>query len=456
MYEKDIIIAPISALQGGSINMLRLSGEGAVECADAFFSRDLINAPGGRFYFGHLQNKNRIIDDVIVYIFRAPHSFTGEDVVEISCHGNFFITEEILNTFIDAGCRLAEPGEFSRRAFLNSKMDLLQAEAVADLIAAKNKSAVKNSLKQLHGGLSHSIQSIKEKLIHLASMVELDIDFSEEEIDIIPYDEIRKEIEVLTDDLKRLINTYQTGKNFTSSSEVLLLGKPNVGKSSLMNALINRERVIVSGQPGTTRDHIHEDILIHDHLVRLIDSAGIRRKAEAIEKAGVKRSVQLIEDAVLILLVVDLSQPADSDDSIVFEQLKKHHHKIRIIGNKKDLSVHPDMLSTLEKYFTGIPVIQVSAREKENIDVIHDTIGAYLRTHTEDHEHIITNARHHRLLKQCVTQLEQTREAVEQQLGPEFLSVDFRTAINYLAELTGDVTTDDILNHIFSNFCIGK
>ncbi len=456
MTDGDIIIAPSSAVQGGSVNLIRLSGKGSVSLVNSLFSKDIEKSDGGRFYFGQLRYKQTVIDDVIVYIFRAPHSFTGEEVVEISCHGNFFITESILNACLNLGCRLADPGEFSRRAFMNGKMDLLQAEAIADLIAAKNKNAVKHSLNQLHGGLSERINEIKNRILHLSALVELDIDFSEEEIDIIPFDEVRTQLDAIVEDLQKLLDTYSTGKRFTTAAQVLLFGKPNVGKSSLMNAIINRERVIVSGQPGTTRDHIHEDILIKDHLVRLTDSAGIRKQAGEIEQAGVERSIGLIDDAVLILLVVDISQPPDDSDLVVLQQLNNRWEKTLIVANKSDLTENPAMDSFLKQQFPEKQMIKISARKRENIDRLLEKIGAFLMARTEEQEHIITNVRQYNLIKQCAEQLKETRQALTYTTGPEFLAVDFRTAINFLGELTGEVTTDDILNHIFAHFCIGK
>ncbi|HHM02841.1 MAG TPA: tRNA uridine-5-carboxymethylaminomethyl(34) synthesis GTPase MnmE [Caldithrix abyssi] len=456
MDNSDIIIAPISATQGGSVNLIRLSGNGVIELVNDFFSREIISSEGGRFYYGQLNKKNETIDDVIVYVFRTPHSYTGEDVIEISCHGNFFITEEIISLFLDRGCRLAEPGEFSKRAFLNSKIDLIQAEAVADIIASRSRRAVKNSLKQLHGSLSVKINELKKELINLASLVELEIDFSEEDIEIIPYDKIVLQLQKVLDEVEKLIDSYESSKSVSDLVQVLLLGKPNVGKSSIMNTFINRERVIVSSTPGTTRDHIHEDIIIDDTFVRLIDSAGIRDKAESIEKEGVSRAKGLVGESDLVLFIFDGSRPLDEEDITIINLVKNFNPDLITVVNKTDIKLHKETISRIQDYFPDTPMVKISATRKTNIDILKKEIARKINTLSDQHTNIVTNIRHYNLLKKAREQTEHALKSTKAKTGPEFLSIDFRSLIDTLGAFTGAVTTDEILNNIFSKFCIGK
>ncbi len=456
MDNNDIIIAPISATQGGSVNLIRLSGEGVIPRVNEFFSRDILNSEGGRFYYGQLLYENNIIDDVIVYIFRAPHSYTGEDVVEISCHGNFFITEDILNLFLDNGCRLAEPGEFSKRAFLNSKMDLLQAEAVADIISSNSKRAVKKSINQLHGSLSAEIDRLKKKLIDMASLVELEIDFSEEEIEIIPYEKVLSSLKTVLSETEALLVSYETSKSISDKIQILLLGKPNVGKSSIMNSFINKNRVIVSSTPGTTRDHVHEDIIINDTFVRLVDSAGIREEAGEIEKEGVRKAEKLIQESDIILFIMDGSTDADEEDRRIVNRLNGLDKQLIIVLNKKDLGIKESMRKFVKEHFAGIPLSEISAKTKTNMDDLRREIVSKIGIFDDENLSIITNTRHYNLIKDLKEQLKNTIKSAEQMMGPEFLALDLRAAIDILGSLTGVVTTDEILNNIFSNFCIGK
>ncbi len=456
MDNNDIIIAPISATQGGSVNLIRLSGEGVISRVNGFFSRDILTSKGGRFYYGQLLNNGDVIDDVIVYVFRAPHSYTGEDVVEISCHGNFFITEEIINLFLDQGCRLAEPGEFSKRAFLNSKMDLIQAEAVADIISSNSKRAVKKSMSQLHGYLSGEIDKLKKQLIDMASLVELEIDFSEEEIEIIPYEKVSALLKKVLSETEALLASWETSKAISDKIQILLLGKPNVGKSSIMNSFINKNRVIVSSTPGTTRDHIHEDIILNDTFVRLVDSAGIREQAREIEKEGVRKSRNLVKESDIILFIMDGSREPDEEDKRIIELVQPLESKLILVLNKNDIGRNSKSYSYVKSRFSGIPVVDISAKKKTNMDILRREIIRKMSFFNDQNTSIITNVRHYKLLKDFKEQITTTIKSTEKMMGPEFLAIDLRAAIDILGSLTGVVTTDEILNNIFSSFCIGK
>ncbi len=438
--------------------MLRISGPEAIEKTDILFpEKDISKVNGGSFYFGHLSYDTKIIDQIVVFIYRAPKSYTGEDVVEISCHANVFIVEKILDIYQELGCRLAEPGEFSKRAFLNGKMDLTQTEAVASLIAAKSEAAVNNSMFQLEGALSDQIKSLKKDIIETASLIELDIDFSEEQLEVISAKEIENKIETISFQINKLIESYAYGKSMHKGIEVLITGKPNVGKSSLMNALLNKERVIVSDKPGTTRDIVHEDIMINNIMVRFIDSAGIHLTNDDIESEGVERARNYIEQADIVLLVIDASAEMSREDIDLFKTISlQFRNKIIVGANKIDLGMNKETLKFLENQ--TIEKSEISATKKIGIDKLKNLISIKIGFNKKDDQEaiIITNQRHFVQLKKTVTSLEKAKGAVKTGLTNEFIALDLRMAIDQLAEITGDITSEDILNNIFSSFCIGK
>ena len=302
MYEKDTIISPISSVSGGSVSLIRLSGTDSIRITNKFFPKsNLETYEGGRFLHGTIVSESsETIDSVIIYLFKAPKSYTGENTIEIGCHSNVFIIEDILQLFLRNECRLAKPGEFTQRAFLNGKMDLAQAEAVADIISSKTKRGVKNSLSVLEGKLSDKILQLKKKIIDIASLLELGLDFSEEGIELVSNDHFSSTLKTLILEIEALLETFSNSRQFQKGVEVLIAGKPNVGKSSLMNALLEKDRVIVSHIPGTTRDLIHEDIVVEETLVRLIDTAGIRFTEDHVEAAGVDKAKKLLNDSLML------------------------------------------------------------------------------------------------------------------------------------------------------------
>lgn len=459
MYTKDTIISTITPVTGGSISLLRISGEDAIEITNKYFiSYDLLKSTGGQFYFGQFtdQEKN-IIDEVIVYVFTKPKSYTGENVIEISCHSNVFIVEEIINLFLQSGCRIAEPGEFSKRAFLNGKMDLVQAEAVADIIASKSRASVKNALNLLEGRLSKKILQLKKNLIDIGSLLELELDFTEEDLEIISKDKYLATIQSAIEIVEKLLKTYNRGREFQKGIEILIAGKPNVGKSSLMNALLERDRVIVSHIPGTTRDLIHEDIILEDVLVRLIDTAGIRFTIDQIEAEGVTRARKLLQTANIILILIDTSQAVDDDDlEIINSLIEKKRDEIIIIGNKTDKKVNEET----QKYIKSLELqtVYISAKEEKNIDLLKQTLLNRIKVREREFSEdvILSNKRQFDILQRVKKILEKNSESFKNDEGFEFIAVDLRLAIDTLSEITGEISTDDILNNIFSNFCIGK
>jgi len=458
MYSKDTIVSTITPSVGGSVCLIRISGELAIQIAARYFSKDISKEQGGTFHFGKIRGTdNEIIDEVICYLFKKPKSYTAEDVVEISCHNNIFIADQIIELFIKEGCRLAEPGEYTKRAFLNGKMDLTQAEAVADIIASKSKQSLKNSIHILEGELSKKISRLKEGLIDIASLLELEIDFSEEDLDLISDERYIEVIENSLSQVGALLNSFKKGREYQKGVEVLITGKPNVGKSSLMNAMLGKNRVIVSHIPGTTRDLIHEDVIFEDVLVRLIDTAGLRLSDDEIEKEGVERAKELINSAEIILVLIDISEEIEKEDKQIIEEfLLDQKDKTILVTNKIDKEINP----LCEKYISELSFerIDISAKNSTNIDNLKRVIykRIQLQSRTDYEEIVISNRRQFEILKRIKGLLEDNKQSFIDKTGIEFIAADLRITIDALSEITGEITTDDILNNIFSNFCIGK
>ncbi|HGY54337.1 MAG TPA: tRNA uridine-5-carboxymethylaminomethyl(34) synthesis GTPase MnmE [Caldithrix abyssi] len=457
--DKDVIIAPITSTFGGSVSMIRISGEKAVEiCAPFFSPAEIRYSEGGRFYHGQITDEEKKpVDDVVLFVYRAPKSFTGEDVVEISCHANPIIIQDLLQLFQRNGCRMAQPGEFSKRAFLNGKMDLTQAEAIADLISAKSRFSIWNSLSMIEGSLSKKLKQIRSDLIDLAGLMELDLDFGEEDLEVISSDDVLKRVGDIIQKISQLINSYDLGKVLKRGIEVLITGRPNVGKSSLMNAFLGRDRVIVSQIPGTTRDVIHEDVMVEDVLIRFIDTAGIRMTEDVVESAGVEKAMTLFEEAAVILLVLDLSaEPSIEDKNLIKTLSSVYHRKVIVVGNKADLprETSTEQLMNVLKYES----IPVSAKTGQNIEQLKHLIRKKIYQGIQDapEDIIITNERQYKELVKAKDSLKRVYEAAGTNPGNEFLAVDIREAVNHIGEISGEITTDDILNNIFSRFCIGK
>jgi tRNA modification GTPase len=460
MYEEqeDTIISLISSASGGSIAMLRISGPSAFDTVKEHFrgttEREI---QGGRFFFGRIIGNGEILDEVVILFYKKPHSYTGEDVAEISCHANPFIIKDIITVFQEAGCRLAEPGEFTKRAFLNGKMDLIQAEAVADLIMSKSRAGVKNSLMQIEGRLSQHLNRIKKDIIDTASLLELDLDFSEEDLEIIEPEVLVSKFNEIIEAIDILVQSYQYGHVLSKGVEVLIAGKPNVGKSSLMNAFLMKDRVIVSERPGTTRDMIHEDIVIDNILIRFIDSAGIRLSRDLIEMEGVSRARKYMDHADILLLMIDISQPLAQEDLELLERIcGLYPQKMLVCGNKSDLGIHEENKRLLNESNLEAQIISIVRNEgierlkKQIVKKVHD-----MEQHLGD-DVMISNERQFSVLKKCRDALHTANTGLKDGLGYEFVAVDLRTAVTHIAEITGEITADDILSNIFSQFCIGK
>ncbi len=450
LLNKDTIIAPITSLNGGSVHVIRISGMNAIPLSNRFFSKDISKSPGNRFFFGQLVNEqNKHLDDVVVFLYKKPHSYTGEDVVEISCHGNILITEKIIELFIRQGCRLAEPGEFTKRAFLNGKIDLVQAESVAALIAAKSDQALQNALNQLDGKLSEELKELRKNIINSLSLLELNLDFAEEDIEVIDEKEILNILQKTEEKITVLLKSYQQGRLLQQGITVLITGKPNVGKSSLMNALLKKDRVMVSEIPGTTRDIVHDEIYFNNILIKFLDTAGIRTSGDKIEQEGVRRAKKLYKKADIILMVFDISNYFSKEDNYILKIAKKYEEKIIFIGNKYDLGIKK------ENRFDNNKWIYISAKKNINIQKIKDTIIKKIH-YNESNELFLNNERQYKKLKEIKETITKAKKVLKSHLGYEFVSMELRQIIDILSELTGEITNEDILNNIFSQFCIGK
>jgi tRNA modification GTPase len=400
-----------------------------------------------RIYLGFIRDGIELIDEVLISFFQKPHSFTGEDMVEISCHGSTYIQKSILELLIRKGCRLAEPGEFSMRSFLNGKMDLSQAEAISDLIASQSKAAHQLALHHLRGGFSNKIKDLREQLLHFAALLELELDFAEEDVEFANRSEVSNLLIALKTELSRLIDSFTMGNVFKNGIPVAIVGKPNVGKSTLLNTLLNEDRAIVSEIPGTTRDTIEDCINIHGFIFRFIDTAGIRNTLDEVEMLGIERTYKAIEQAMFILYLIDKEEEAIDEMIELSEKYKEK--KILFLVNKSDLLKHIPISS-------GRDILCISAKKKINISLITNELQEYASELYTTGETLVSNTRHYEALLRARESLLQAEHAFEKQLSTEFIMVDIRQVLYYLGTIVGEITNDEILRSIFSRFCIGK
>lgn len=443
----------------GALSVIRLSGPEAYDIAQELFSKTLEGqAPCVKY--GVLRHKGEDLDEVVLTVFRGPASFSGEDTVEISCHGSPYIQERILGAMLDCGARMAEPGEFSMRAFLNGKMDLSQAEAVADLIAAQGKAAHKLAMHQMRGGFSKEIDTLRERLIHFASMIELELDFAEEDVEFADRKDLKQLVDEIRSMLRRLVDSFETGNVLKNGVPVAITGAPNQGKSTLLNALLNENRAIVSEIAGTTRDVIEDEVTIGGVRFRFIDTAGIRETADTIETMGIERALEKARQASVVLYLVDaLDSKRETIRGVVDqfrEQIGDPEKMLLVIANKIDKA--NGQLEALKEKFESVPnVIFLSALTKENLGELEKCLLESVNTGAiESGEVVVTNARHHHALKQALAALNDVRRGLDENITGDFLATDIRKGLHHLGEITGKITTDDLLGNIFSKFCIGK
>lgn len=450
-------IAAISTPKGeGGIGIIRISGDKSFEILSKIFNTKNPNKDLGfyKFNYGFIHDKGKIIDEVMIVRMKAPKTYTCEDVVEINCHGGYFVTEKVLELVLKNGARHAEKGEFTKRAFMNGRIDLSQAEAVMDLIHGKTEKSISLSLDQLRGDLKNKINNFKKSLLDVTAHVNVVLDYPEEGIDDPLPENLRKNLEKVYEEANLLIESYGKGKKIKEGIKTVIVGKPNVGKSTLLNSLLREERAIVTHIPGTTRDIIEEIINIKGIPLVLTDTAGIRKTDDIVENIGVEKSKQLIEKADLILLVLDASEKLEKEDMEVIEKIKENNKKTIVLLNKIDLERKLDLSSyNLEN------IVEISAKDNIGIEEMEDKIYSYIVE--EDVENtseklIITNIRHKTALEKTKEAVKNIFETIDTGMPMDLISVDLKEALDSLSEITGEISSEDILEHIFGNFCVGK
>lgn len=456
LSEREDTIIALATPQGvGAIAVIRISGKDAIRvCNEVFFGKNLEEQPSHTIHLGTIRNGEKIIDEVLVSLFKGPRSFTKENVVEISTHGSSYIVNQVLKLFVRNGIRLAKPGEFTQRAFLNGQFDLAQAEAVADLIHSDSESSHQAALNQMRGGFSSEIQELRNKLIHFASMIELELDFSEEDVEFVSREGLRQLVERILRLVEELILSFDLGNVIKNGVPTVIAGKPNAGKSTLLNALLNEEKAIVSDIAGTTRDFIEDELSLGGVIFRFIDTAGLRETTDTIEAIGVSRTQEKMRTASLILYLFDLS---DTDLVEVHRDLNKLENlgvPYLKVGNKLDTAKGNIVKELQEKY---PDMLFISAGNKENLELLKVRILELVNLDKfRTGNTIVTNVRHYDSLTKTRESLLEVLGGLDQLVTNDFLAMDIRRALHYLGEITGEVTTDDLLANIFSKFCIGK
>ena len=452
------IAAIATPIGEGGIAVIRASGLGVIEkVGSCFRGKELTDVKSHTVHFGKIvQNNGRVVDEVLVTVLRTPKSYTGEDTVEVSCHGGVLVTQAVLETILATGIRAARPGEFTQRAFLNGKLDLEQAEAVADLIHAKSIKAVDAAHQQLEGKLGEHIKSFRQQIIDATAMVELELDFIEEDVEFANKDQLRKLLTDLDHEIGKLLDTYETGRLVRDGVKTVFIGRPNAGKSTLLNTLIGTERAIVTDIAGTTRDTIDADWSYEGLLFKLIDTAGLRETKDAIEAEGVKRSQKAFEQADLIVYLKDLTKPMEPKEreGIAGFQKRAGTTPFLLIGTKMDLN--PDQLEEKDERLNFD--LKISALKEENIDTLKKLMKqrALENKDYDTSSLLVTSSRHRDALQKARENIRRAVTALDQGMTGDFLSIDLRSALKELGEITGDITNEDVLDSIFSRFCIGK
>ncbi len=449
----DDTIAAIATPPGiGAIGVLRLSGGQSFEIIQKLFpSKNLKDQPANTLHVGFLKEGENVLDEVVISLFKKPASYTGEDVIEISCHGSAYVQQQVLDALIRNGARLAKAGEFTQRAFLNNKLDLAQAEAVGDLIASNTKASQNAALKNMRGGFSKVLKGLREELIKFSSLIELELDFSEEDVEFADRHQFSLLIEKISKTVNELLTSFKLGNVIKNGVSVAIVGKPNSGKSTLLNTLLNENRAIVSEIAGTTRDTIEETININGILFRLIDTAGIREHSQdIIENMGVIKSKEKIKQADIVLYLFDVNEMDADELKETVEEIRKQNPNVIIAANKADLFNKEWHKKLADEIF-------ISAQEQTGIEELKNTLFAMAGGEGINNENIVvTNARHYAALAEVSKSLKEIRAGIESHISGDFLSIDINRCLHYLGEITGEVTNEDRLDYIFSKFCIGK
>ena len=465
-YTDDTIVALATATGVGAISVIRLSGKEAIELADKVFKtlngKPLSEAPSHTVHLGTIKSENQVIDECLATIFKGKKSYTGEPVVEFSCHGSAYITQEVIKLCLANGARLAEAGEFTKRAFLNGKLALNQAEAVADLIASDSKASHQVALQQMRGGFTSEIEDLRQELLNFASLIELELDFSEEDVEFADRSQFEQLLKRIKTTLQTLIQSFSAGNAIKNGIPVAIVGKPNAGKSTLLNTLLNEERAIVSDIAGTTRDTIEETLHIDGFTFRFIDTAGIRDTKDQIEAIGVEKAKEKIKKAQLILYLYN--EKENTTDEVIHFVTENYHKEAKFIllHNKiEDLQegIPPfdnEILASIpEEYIFS--QLRISAKENINIDELKKILSLYVKNLSPSAGNtIITNIRHYEALNNALQAIEKVEEGMQIHLSGDLLAIDIRETLYHLGSITGAVSNDELLGNIFSRFCIGK
>jgi len=463
MIHNDNIIALATPSGAGAIAIIRVSGDEAIKIVDACFKsvkdpKSLNKQKTHTIHLGHIMDGERTIDEVLVSVFKNPNSYTGENVVEISSHGSIYIQQEILQLFLRNGCRMATAGEFTLRAFLNGKLDLSQAEAVADLISSENEASHQIAMQQMRGGFSSEIAKLREELLNFASLIELELDFSEEDVEFADRKQFKELIERITFVLKRLIDSFAVGNVIKNGIPVAIVGEPNVGKSTLLNSLLNEDRAIVSEIAGTTRDTIEDEISIGGIGFRFIDTAGIRETKDVVESIGIKKTFEKIEQSQVVIYLFDSTKyKAQSNQfKVELEKIKNKYPQkpLIILANKID-QINDLQLTEMQSEIPEIKLI--SAKTGVGIEALTNTLLNLINTGAlRNNETIVTNTRHYDALLKAFEEVQKVKSGLDTGLSGDLLAIDIRQALYHFGEITGEITNDDLLGNIFANFCIGK
>ena len=464
MIQNDTIIALATPSGVGAISVIRLSGENAIDFVEANFksvkkNKTLTNQKTHTIHLGHIVEKNIVLDEVLVSVFKNPNSYTGENVVEISCHGSSFIQQEIIQLFLAKGCRMADNGEFTMRAFLNGKMDLSQAEAVADVIASNSAASHQMAIQQMRGGIANELKELRTQLLDFAALIELELDFSGEDVEFADRAKFRELVAKITFVLKRLIDSFSFGNAMKNGIPVAIIGEPNVGKSTLLNSILNEEKAIVSDIAGTTRDAIEDEIIIDGVAFRFIDTAGIRETKDIIESIGIKKAYEKADNAQLIIFLIDANKFHGNQTLFLTEidiiKNRFPNKRLLVIGNKVDTLSNKEM-NALNAEIENL--ILLSAKNKTGIDTLKSELTSLVNIGAlSNNETIVTNSRHFEALNNALTAITSVQEGIDLEISTDLFSIDIRECLRHLGNITGEYDVDkDILGHIFGNFCIGK
>ena len=463
MIPQETIVALATPSGAGAIAIIRLSGAAAITiAADVFQSvsgKDITKQKTHTIHLGHIVDNGKVYDQVLLSIFKGPNSYTGENVIEISCHGSTFIQQQIIQLLLRRGAKMAQAGEFTLRAFLNGKLDLSQAEAVADLIASDNEASHQIAMQQMRGGFSNEIAKLREELLNFASLIELELDFAEEDVEFADRTQFHDLLERIEFVLKRLIDSFAVGNVIKNGIPVAIVGEPNVGKSTLLNALLNEERAIVSDIAGTTRDTIEDELVINGIGFRFIDTAGIRETQDHVESIGIQKTFEKIEQAQVVMFLVDSTELTMES----LERLKVEVEKIKnkypqkallTIFNKKD-KLEESLLQNLESQIENS--IFISAKQKVGIEELKNELMSFVNTGAlRNNETIVTNTRHYDSLLKALEEIQKVKWGLDSGISSDLMAIDIRSALYFFGEITGEVTNDELLGNIFANFCIGK